>query len=104
MIDPDIEFYFCTDHEASKARTIFAITPKEYFDKKGFLYDSSSFDPKIPDFQRVADSTFEYVGTDEQPTLLLLQNGRFMWRDMLAEIGYTYIRRRLLGIDKQEEI
>ena len=79
------------------------ITPKEYFDEKGFLLDSGSFDPKIPDFQRVADSTFEYVGWKDQPEQLLLSDGRFMWRGMLAEIQYTYIRRRLLGIDNQEE-
>lgn len=103
MKGPKIEFYFCKDIDASNTRITFAITPKEYFDKRGFLYDSSSFDPKIPGFYRVADSTFEYVGNDEQPTLLLLQDGRFMWRDMLSEIQYTYIRRRYLGIDNQEE-
>ena len=104
MSDPGIEFYFCKDLDSHRGCTTFAITPKEYFDKKGFLLDSGSFDPKVPEFQRVSDSKFEYVGSDEQSTLLLLQDGRFMWRDMLSEIGYTYVRRRLLGIDKQETI
>jgi hypothetical protein len=91
-----IQYYFCVvfDNE-------YWITPKEHFDKKGYLLDSGSFDPKIPGFERVADSTFQYFGSDE-PVDLLLKDGRFMWRDMHNEILMMYRRRRLLGIDNQE--
>ena len=61
MKGPKIEFYFCEDFNPHIGGTTFAITPKEYFDEKGFLLDSGSFDPKIPDFQRVADEYKGYI-------------------------------------------
>ena len=101
MIDNDIKYYFCeTGGRIGVPR--FFITPKEYFDKNGFLLDSGSFDPKLDKFERVADSTFEYVGKEPNPENILLGNGQFMWRAMDEEIAYLYKRRRLLGIDDQE--
>ena len=101
MRDPEIKYYFCETEMARGVPTFF-ITPCEYFDKTGFLSDSSSFNPKIDKFERVADSTFEYIGKEANPENILLKNGQFMWRDMAEEIVYLYKRRRLLGIDNQE--
>ena len=98
-----IKYYFCAGNKTVISRfQTFSITPKDYFDREGFLYDSSEFDPKIPGFNRVADSTFDYVG-DGDPEEILLRRGDFMWRDMLSEIKYTYRRRKLLGHVKEEE-
>lgn len=99
IIDPDIKYYFCKAPSTRIGVPAFHITPKDFFDKKGFLLDSGAFDPKINGFQRVADSTFEYVGEDIDPEIILLKNGQFMWRNMIEEIAYLYKRRRLLDID-----
>jgi len=101
---PRIKYYFCAGNKTVISRfQTFSITPKNYFDREGFLYDSSEFDPKIPGFNRVADSIFEYVG-DGDPEEILLKNGTFMWRDMLSEIGCTYRRRRLCGLWVVQEV
>jgi len=108
----EIKYYFCkhllyTENITTFKETgqyglpTFAITPKDYFDTSGFLYDSSEFDPKIPGFNRVADSIFEYVGIGD-PEEILLKNGTFMWRDMLSEIKYTYRRRSYLNRSSSE--
>jgi len=56
----------------------------------------------LPDgFQRVSDSTFEYVGK-EDPFEKLFKYKKFAWRDMGSEISYLYKRRRFLGRDDQE--
>ena len=105
-MSPEIKYYFCKGNKTVISRfPTFSITPKDYFDREGFLYDSSSFgifDPNLPDFERIADSTFDYVG-DGDPEEILLRRGDFMWRDMLSEIKYTYRRRKLLGHVKEEE-
>jgi hypothetical protein len=95
---PEIKYYFCKEVSSSGWPT-FAITPKAYFDRTGFLYDSSDFNLDIVGFQRVSDSKFEYVCLFGDPEEALLQQGEFMWRDMVKEIQYTYKRRRLLGIE-----
>jgi hypothetical protein len=103
MKDPDFHYYFCRTRDLSSIPT-FHITPKEYFDKTGFLDDRSTSVPSSdlpPGFQRVMDSTFEYRGGLD-PVTLLLMNGSFMWRDMDFEIKMRYERRRLLNIDDQE--
>jgi len=93
-----IKYYFCAGNKTVISRfQTFSITPKNYFDREGFLYDSSEFDPKIPGFNRVADSTFDYVG-DGDPEEILLKRGEFMWRDMMSEIRCTYRRRRLCPV------
>jgi hypothetical protein len=97
----EIKYYFCKTKGGRDVPTFF-ITPKKYFDEKGFLLDSGAFDPRVDQFQRVADSTFEYVGKETNPENILLKNGQFMWRGMEEEISYLYRRRRLLGIDNQE--
>ena len=97
--EPAIKYYFCRDTEKRMNIPTFYITPKEFFDAKGFLLDTSSFDPKVPGFQRLSDSTFEFVDLYNNPEEVLLKHGEFMWRDMLTEIKYTYRRRRLLGIE-----
>ena len=95
---PKIKYYFCAGNKTVISRfQTFSITPKDYFDREGFLYDSREFDPKISDFERIADSTFDYVG-DGDPEEILLKHGEFMWRDMMSEIRYTYRRRRLLEL------
>ena len=99
---PETQYYFCKDTMCSE-RPTFVITPKEYFDREGFLYDSSSFDPKVPGFEKVSDSTFEYIGSSSDPEEILLKDGNFMWRDMLSEIKYTYRRRRLLRIESMKD-
>jgi len=101
MRDPEIKYYFC-ETEGRRGVPTFFITPSKHYDRTGFLLDSGSFDPKIDKFERVADSTFEYIGKEANPENILLKNGQFMWRDMAEEIVYLYKRRRLLGIDDQE--
>jgi hypothetical protein len=106
--EKEIEYYFCeaknnfTENYGDKY--IFFITPKDYFDKTGFLSDRGDAVPPqdVPkDFQRVSDSTFEYVGNSDPIKLLLLAK-KFAWRDMGKEVKYIYERRRLLGRDNQE--
>lgn len=92
-----IKYYFCEAPSARLNIKTFYITPKEYFDKYGFLLDTSNFNPNIPDFQRVADSIFEYVGFHGKPENILLAHGDFAWRDMPKEITYHYNRKRLMG-------
>ena len=107
--EKEIEYYFCeakdnfTENYGDN-RYIFFITPKEYFDEKGFLSDRGDAvcSRDLPkDFQRISDSTFEYVGK-ESPLEKLFLAKKFAWRDMGTEIKYLYERRRLLGIDDQE--
>ena len=99
---PIIKYYFCEDINEDESRRRFPkfiITPKGYFDRTGLVYDSTYFDPQIPGFQRVADSTFDFVDdVATNPVDVLLKHGEFMWRDMLTEITYAYRRRRLLGL------
>ena len=101
MYDPEIKYYFC-ETEGRRGIPTFFITPVKHYDRTGFLLDSGSFDPKIDKFERVEDSTFEYIGEDLSPENILLKNGQFMWRDMPGEIVYLYKRRRLIDTDDQE--
>ena len=103
----EIEYYFCDAKDNFTKnygkRIIYFITPKDHFDEKGFLSDKGNAVDKgdLPEgFQRLGDSTFEYVGS-EDPFDQLFLAAKFAWRDMGTEIMYLYERRRILEIDDQ---
>jgi len=104
--EKEIEYYFCEAKDNftenyRKSQHIFFITPKEHFDDKGFLSDRGDavYEEDLPEgFQRVSDSTFEYVGK-EDPFEQLFMARKFTWRDMGKEIQYLYARRKILGLD-----
>ena len=68
---------------------VFAITPKEYFDREGHLSDEGLGDEgyaEMPEgFHEMEDSIFEFDGTLEDGLKLLADNPLFEQKDMMVE-------------------
>ena len=99
--EKEIEYYFCEakDNFTENYRdnqNIFFITPKEYFDRKGFLSDRGDAIPlgDLPEgFQRISDSTFEYIGKEDPFKALFLAR-------KFASLTFTYIAGMTKNIPK----
>ena len=69
-----VKYYYCKAAETSYLYTcFFHITPKEYFDQRGFLSDQfNAVDPKdLPfGFERVSDATFGVIGAKDRKSVV----------------------------------
>ena len=66
--------------------TVFAITPKEFFDAEGCLSDEHFDEDEIPKgFFNLMESTFEFNGTRAEGEVLLRANPLFEEKEMIRE-------------------